>query len=300
MKSKVLALIILYHPESSSAIKDRVDALFSNGVDHIFLYDNSQPPFDFDFPLSYSGKLSLYNFNQNNGISDSVNFSLRLAKETGFNFLWLFDQDSYVYDKNMLSCLIDDFMSYNSSTTSCTALIAPLIYDTISNRFKKPLSLNLKLISDIPTTVFEVGQAISSGMLISLDLPISDLLHDSRLFIDWVDIEFCHRLVKNHYTLLVSPRAVLNHSLGNVNISFCGITFPLRNPIRHYYMIRNAIYLILYSKAIKISAKIIFSFTVLKYLSVAFFPPRARNVFAIILAISHGFFGRMGRLNQNL
>lgn len=300
MKPKVLALIILYHPESSAAVKDRVDALFANGVDHIFLYDNSQPPFDLDFAFSYSGKLSVYHFNQNNGISDAVNFSLRLAKESDFNFLWLFDQDSYVYDKNMLSCLIDDFISYDNSTTSCTALIAPLIYDTISNRFKKPLSLNLKLISNIPTAVFEVGQAISSGMLINLDLPLCDLLHDSCLFIDWVDIEFCHRLVKNDYTLLVSPRSVLNHSLGNINISFFGVTFPLRNPIRHYYMIRNAIYLVLYSSSIKISAKIIFSFTILKYLSVAFFSPRARNIYAIVLAINHGFFCRMGRLNQKL
>lgn len=300
MRPKVSSLIILYHPQSPAAMQQRVDALLANGVDHVYFYDNSQPPFDCGFTDLYRGKLTIISFNQNRGISEAINYTLRLAKDLEFHFLWLFDQDSIVNNNNTLITLLDDFYSYDNFSLKQPALISPLIYDTVSNQFKHPLSLKIKPITNISDATFEVGQVISSGMLINLNLPLSDLLHDLNLFIDWVDIEFCHRLVSNKYTLLVSPRAVLEHSLGDRATSIFGYIFPLRNPLRHYYMIRNAIYLILYSDSISIPSKFIFSITLIKYFSVALFSPRIRNIRAISLAINHGIFCRMGPLNKNL
>ncbi len=67
-----------------------------------------------------------------------------------------------------------------------------------------------------------------------------------KLFIDYVDFEYCMRLKKNGYNIYQCNDAVIYHSVGNlVNWKIFGLNFYSTNhsPLRLYYRTRNRFYL---------------------------------------------------------
>jgi rhamnosyltransferase len=81
-------------------------------------------------------------------------------------------------------------------------------------------------------------------------------LMDEKLFIDWVDIEWCWRARARGYVIIGCADIVIQHYLGNTLKKFGLKSYYIRSPIRHYYMIRNAIYLSLRSKDISFGTRV--------------------------------------------
>ena len=65
----------------------------------------------------------------------------------------------------------------------------------------------------------------------------------SKLFIDFVDIEWCLRARGKGYEIVSFPNVEIEHQLGDSSISFMGTNYPIHSPLRMYYYFRNAIYL---------------------------------------------------------
>ena len=61
------------------------------------------------------------------------------------------------------------------------------------------------------------------------------------LFIDWVDIEWCARARLTGYVLLLDGGTQMSHSIGEVSRPILWRRFHLHTPIRHFYLLRNAI-----------------------------------------------------------
>lgn len=66
---------------------------------------------------------------------------------------------------------------------------------------------------------------------------------DKKLFIDHVDTEWAFRVMAHGYSLWGIPNAVFNHSMGQASVRFWLFgwrVWPVRSPLRHYYLYRNA------------------------------------------------------------
>jgi GT2 family glycosyltransferase len=81
---------------------------------------------------------------------------------------------------------------------------------------------------------------IISGSLISMEAIGSVGLMESDLFVDYVDIEWGLRAASLGYKCFGVCGAVMDHQLGDSVRLFLGIVVPVRSPLRHYYLFRNA------------------------------------------------------------
>ncbi len=93
-----------------------------------------------------------------------------------------------------------------------------------------------------------VDLAISSGMLLDVEHWQRLGGFDENLFIDLVDTDYCLRARRQGLRILAEPRAIVQHSLGDVEKrTLFGrmVAYPTHhNALRHYYISRNRIALI--------------------------------------------------------
>ncbi len=85
-----------------------------------------------------------------------------------------------------------------------------------------------------------------SGTLVPIDLFLGAGGLDESLFIDHVDTEWSFRLLAQGYTLWGIPSAVFVHRMGRDSLRywlFGWRVWPQRSPQRHYYLFRNAVWL---------------------------------------------------------
>lgn len=68
---------------------------------------------------------------------------------------------------------------------------------------------------------------------------------DESLFIDFVDLEWCVRARNKGYRVLGVPWLTLAHELGDAPVKVLGRTYPMHSAVRHYYLFRNAVALML-------------------------------------------------------
>ena len=91
----------------------------------------------------------------------------------------------------------------------------------------------------------EVDRCITSATLMNTEVANEIGNFDEKMFIDYVDFEYCIRLRKNGYKMIKVNETELLHELGNtVTKSFLGRTIQVLNhsPLRKYYYVRNIVY----------------------------------------------------------
>ena len=91
------------------------------------------------------------------------------------------------------------------------------------------------------------SHVIASGMLISREAWDVVGPFDEKLFIDWVDTEWCWRAITKDMVIVQTPSVMISHELGYGQKNFAGRSVTIHNSFRNYYKIRNAIYLMFYS-----------------------------------------------------
>lgn len=122
-------------------------------------------------------------------------------------------------------------------------------------------------------------------------------LMDSKLFIDWVDLEWCWRARAKGYQIIGNADVEIQHQLGDrsKNLGFREVN--LRSPMRHYYITRNAFYLALYSSDLDTWHRINLFFKSFRYIIgyPALSKPHLKNLRAVLLGFYHGLTGRLGK-----
>ena len=92
--------------------------------------------------------------------------------------------------------------------------------------------------------VYYVDNCISSGMYGDISF-FSKHPFRSKMFIDWVDTEWCWRIRKLGYKIPLCPNAKFSHKLGEHTSHLFGIKFVTRSKFRYKMIVRNALYLVL-------------------------------------------------------
>jgi rhamnosyltransferase len=236
-------VIVTFNP--SASLMDNIWRL-STQISHLIIVDNASKADSFHYIEKISSELIEVIINSSNlGIAAALNQGLRRAKELGFEWIIMLDQDSRPAP-DLFDHLYTAYSKVYRPGQIC--IIAPQIINLeldkktyfLRQRFG-PLYERASCRGEILESVTTV---ITSGSLISLD--VFQVLGDFRedFFIDYVDTEFCLRSLSQGYKIIVACQARIDHVLGRrrkVKLGRFAFYPTFHPPDRWYYMSRNRI-----------------------------------------------------------
>jgi rhamnosyltransferase len=284
----ITAIVVSYEPNLAN-LNSLLHSL--NGqAEKIVLIDNHSSNNLESVISKFSPKIHFVRLDKNEGIAKAQNIGIRLSKELGAKYVAFFDQDSCP-SSDMLPKLLGaiQYLQNNSIPVAC---VGPNLRDP---------RLNLKNSPSVDSSkhVFKfkrVQTIISSGSLAPIH--VLDLVGEmlDELFIDYVDLEWCWRAISFGLYPYIIENIVMDHNLGDQPYSFLNHYYPMRTPLRHYYMTRNATY-IYQKKYILIKYRALdFIKLIRKIVFYSFFArPRTEHIRMMMLGIYHGLIGKMGR-----
>jgi rhamnosyltransferase len=261
---QLCAVIVSYNsPENvMKCIKASVDE-----VDRIIVIDNSTESAlrSTSGRLDYSGKV-IFEFNESNrGLGVALNQGIRHSMDNGYTWTLLLDQDS-VPSENMVKEMLKSYENLDDKTKKDTAAVVTSVFE---RNFKKVLPsvvmtnlFNKKV--EAPKADIFVDFHITSGSLLRNEIISKIGLMNEEFFIDFIDFDYCFRILEAKYKILLSNNALLYHSLAECKHRFF-FHFREHSYRRIFYQVRNRFFVIfkygtkyrsfLYSESLRLLAK---------------------------------------------
>jgi rhamnosyltransferase len=295
---KVVGVIVLYNPEIQA-----IQQLLKNSMNQlgkVILVDNSeQPKSDFIVELNtYCSNLFEYiNVPGNIGIAAAQNVGIQAAALIQASHVLLLDQDSQLPENMVTKLLGTEQMLINRNIN--VAAVGPAFFDVKTQKvsgaiimtpfFKKMVSIN----HDEPE---KTDYLIASGSLIRMVIFDTVGVMDESLFIDLVDIEWCERCNREGYSSFIAPDIVMDHNIGSGFVSVMGKNVVMHNDFRHYFVVRNSIYL-LFKNSLSLSHKVFLLLRMPLFILTHTFlaKHKARKFKLFLIAIKDGVMNKMGR-----
>lgn len=231
--SRICGIIVTYRPEAS--VVENIRQL-TEQVSEVLVIDNSPGSVEdhiFREVERLPGVRVIRNY-KNLGIGAALNIGIKCALKKSYDWIATFDQDSTIAE-NFFQTMLSAYDNCPFQTR--VALISPVHCASILKKNNPRDSEIFRLIQD----------AWTSGSLIRASIFSEVGFFDEVLFIDYVDFDFCLRLGKKGYKLIRSCQSYLAHHLGTAETHvFFGITLTIKThrPWRHYYMMRNRLWMI--------------------------------------------------------
>jgi rhamnosyltransferase len=226
----VCAVIVTYHPvprmlENFRTIREQVDGMV--------IVDNGSSADELAMlrDISQQVGFQLIENPENLGIAEALNQGVRAAKEQGYPWVILFDQDSSI-NPGFVSQMFRAWSAHPQREN--VAAIHPKYRDP-----KTGLEALVRRAGDGgPIT------SMTSGALMPVWIFDKIGWFASEYFIDCVDTEYCFRIRAAGYLIADSTTAELPHAPGNSQIrTIFGFSFrpTHHSTMRRYYMSRNRI-----------------------------------------------------------
>ena len=228
--ARTAGVVLAYHP--TEEIRENVRLLLTQ-VPHVFVVNNSPDAASRGILGELDGdRVTVLEQAENVGVAAGFNAGMRAALEAGFDFVWIFDQDSTVADG-----MLDALLRAQARTDLKVGIVGPAlraaetgnVYDADRGQGSAP-----------------IDALISSGALFSRALLEDIGLHDESLFIDYVDHDISLRAARAGYTNLKVFDTLLDHRFGESQPSrlLWRIVYVSNySPMRQYYMSRNRVIL---------------------------------------------------------
>ena len=241
---RVFCIVVTYCPDAEHL--QRVLASIARQTPHIVLVDNTPNPHT---AIDTPDVVQCIPLGENLGIAAAQNIGIRKALAQGAEVVWLSDQDT-MYPATYLHDMLLAFQDCQSQGIRLGAL-APAYFDTNKGAVQT-LVRHAPLTQKFACTpgLHPVSHAIASGTLMPASALRTIGLMQENLFIDWVDLEWCWRASNQHgYQTICTGDVVVEHTMGDGSVQFLGKKVSIRSPLRHYYMVRNAIHIALHSRS---------------------------------------------------
>lgn len=222
---KIFVGIVLYNPNIDKLLSS-INEL-KNVVDCILLVDNNSDNLvDVKKSVDNLNNVILIENSVNLGIAKALNQILDYSYKNNCDYLLTLDQDSLL-EKNMLTYMTN-YIGDN------IAIVCPRIIDLNRDKQKK---YNRK---------FEyVNRCITSGSLMNLRVCKKVGFFDEKMFIDYVDFDYCKRIMLSGYKILRVNEACIEHEVGKRTkrkFMFWDVYPTNHNEKRIYYFSRNLSY----------------------------------------------------------
>lgn len=238
---------------------------------------------------------------KNHGVAAAQNVGIAWARELGASFVILFDQDS-IPDSGMVALLHSTYQRKTDEGFRVAA-VGPRYVDN-RNRARASFSRlsGMRILTEdctIHKEAIPVDFVISSGSLISLEALNRIGCMNEALFIDQIDIEWGLRAKSLGYQSFGVHNAAMAHSLGEAPLIILGRKLLNHSPLRHYYIVRNAVWLIS-KKYTPVGWRLYFARMILvRYLLYPLWvTPRFDYFNMMTKGLWHGLLGRMGKLES--
>lgn len=290
--NEIISIIVVFKPDLKK-LKDilRVHAsTFSNCV----VVNNSSEIYLGDLPKN----IRVITCNSNIGLASALNQGISYSKKMGFKMCALFDQDTNL-SSSFAKDMINRINLYKSNTK--VAVFSPIFFNNVTKSYGYNIKFKfnfLYLMRSKPNKkqlVLNPDYVITSGSFIPLE-SIDDVgLMLDKLFIDFIDIEWCLRAKRKKYSIVSFQDLVLSHNMGSSSFNFFGKNYPINDPQRMYYYFRNSFYLY-HNENMPFGWKIVdFSRNLLRILFYLILVDFRLYFKPIFIGISHGFLNKMGK-----
>ncbi len=248
-KYRVAAYITAY--QEIEALQKTLIAITKQSypIEKIYIVDNSKN----QIIASNSQENIIVDFHPENiGVAGGLKIAVSWAIQKGYDFLWLFDQDSEP-DANVLEKLLTNYQDL--SINHNIGIIAPTIFDiNTKQEFPGCIFTDYKLVpvsgSLATQNIYQCDAVITSGSLVNINAAKYIELPKVDLFLDAVDYAYCMNFRKKEYKIIVVKNAMMKHRIGNysqVKDRFKKYTNTLNtficSPSRYYYACRNHTFL---------------------------------------------------------
>lgn len=230
---KVAAVVLSYKPDAG--IIGNIDEL-AKQAERVYVVNNSpddSATADVLAPLTGRDSVVVLDQDGNVGVAAGFNSGMRQALADGFDYVWIFDQDSTVSD-GMLAALLTAFEQPGAPV----AIAGPALRAEETGHLYD---------GESSSGIRDQVALISSGALFAREALDEIGLHDERLFIDYVDHDISLRARRAGFRIVKVYDTVLDHRFGaSVPSTFLGRRIYLSNysPMRHYYMTRNRVIMV--------------------------------------------------------
>lgn len=228
---KLPVIIVTYFP--SKTLIENIEKLQKlETISSIYVVDNTAEYNKYIEQLYEYSKVILIKNKTNVGIGKAQNIAMKALFRKSENWAITFDQDSIIFTD-----IFDKYLDYiNKNDCTKIGIISSDYYDKGSqtNAFNN-------------SSVIYVNEVISSGSLLNLKVVDQLGYFKENFFMDIIDNEYCYRLRKFGYEILVTPGVGFQHTMGNITKkNVLGLKFYLynQNYRRLYYRTRNKLWLI--------------------------------------------------------
>jgi rhamnosyltransferase len=291
--NKLACVIVTFNPDLDY-FKTVIAKILENEV-LVYVVDNGSGNID-EWSGYLSSSIVLINLEENVGIAKAQNIGIQQAFSAGAEYIWLSDQDT-IYPSDYAIKMMDVVESIESTRISFGAVGPSFIelnrnrieafvrFSPWGRRFQPEKGLN------------KVAHLIASGMIIPKNA--YEVVGGKRedLFIDWVDLEWCWRANAQNYQIYGTGDVVIKHNLGDLMVKVANKQISIRSPFRHYFIIRNGLYLCLHNELLPWGARLhYFALTLATSVVYPILAPshKWQHFKANILGIWHGIIGRLG------
>lgn len=234
MIDKVAILVVTYNPN----LKHFIECLdtYVRQSNLIVIVDNSDISFfkkEIDNISKGFDNIKLLQLNENTGIAKAQNIGIKSVISMGYEYLIELDQDSSLPISYVLNML--ESFSLLVAAEYPLAGVGPVAKLTDGN-YRKGHSLEGSLI--------EIDKTLSSGFFTHKSIYEHVGYKNEKLFIDYVDWDWCWRAKTLGYKIFLNQKVEINHSLGEGYKNIFQFKIGVPSPIRHYYQYRNSLFLL--------------------------------------------------------
>lgn len=230
METKIAVIIILYHSENPN-----YSSLIGKSDTSVVLVDNTPGR---NLLLS-AENVHYIPLNENRGIAAAQNVGIRKAVELGCSHIVFFDQDS-VIEPDYIRGIVAEYERIKTCIGNLF-LLGPTVFNgRTGEEYKSVIHKdNVTSIGFIPRR-----EIISSGSCVSVSQLQKVGGLRERLFIDYVDFEWCWRANRIGLVSGITPNVRLRHFVGQNEFRVLGQLVIISSPFRYFYQYRNYLWLL--------------------------------------------------------
>lgn len=199
--SDILAGIVLYNSEISRLANELRS--INTQVSYICLFDNGSSNYvdilQMVNSLSFRNRITILQSPKNNGIGYALNRIFEFAKQNHFSWVLTLDHDT-ICPPNIL----EEYSKHLSIPK--LGILCPRVVDNdiVKNMWD----------SGSTEEIEKIDRCIQSGTLVNIEIWEKVQKFDEWMFIDFVDFDFCEKLVINQYSIYRCNKVIIDHELG--------------------------------------------------------------------------------------
>lgn len=277
--SLVCASIVTYNPDLK--ILTEVIESLSKQVSCIIIFDNGSKNISDLSEIIELNDIKLISSKKNLGIAKALNELFKYAISEKYEWVLTLDQDS-ICDENMLL----ELEKYKNNTE--IGIVCPRVQFRTNDLLIRETKTSSK--------VSEIKACITSGSLTNVNSWKAVGGFDEWMFIDYVDNDFCTRLLMNNFKIIRVHDAILTQRAGEMKFkNFLSKKILITNysEVRNYYISRNLIYYIRKHKKNINWSRELTTFLYTQFLKLIFERNKLRNIKSFLKGIRDGFKKRI-------